>query len=129
MKVIRSAEVPTIPASHENPDAPGVWKRILATRGDFIEGHVQMVNWAHLPVGSAFQPHYHEDMQEIFVIVAGRAEIRAGETVAELAAGDAVLIPPRQVHQMRNTGHEVVNYVVVGVAEGETGRTIVVAGE
>jgi mannose-6-phosphate isomerase-like protein (cupin superfamily) len=116
-----------VPASHEDPLAPGVWKKILLGREDVQAGRVQMVNWARLPVGQAFAPHYHEDLQEIFVIVSGQAEITAGTETAVLRRGDVVSIAPREVHQMRNCGDTDVEYVVLGIAAGVGGKTVVVS--
>ncbi|MDA1232984.1 MAG: hypothetical protein O2856_19635 [Planctomycetota bacterium] len=37
-----------IPASHEDPENPGVFKRVIATQRNFQAGQVQMLNWAQL---------------------------------------------------------------------------------
>ena len=87
MKIIRTDDKSFIPASHENPLSPGVWKKVLFQRDELQPGTVQMVNWARLPVGNSFSAHYHEDMQEIFIIVAGEAEmVVAGERWCSAAA-------------------------------------------
>jgi mannose-6-phosphate isomerase-like protein (cupin superfamily) len=124
MKITRSADIEYVPASHENPVSPGVWKKVLCQRADLQAGHVQMINWARMPVGKAFAPHYHEDMQEVFVILRGTAEITIDEETAVLTAGDAVLIGARDVHVMRNTGEEDVEYLAMGISSGEGGRTV-----
>ncbi len=77
MRIIRSNQVPLVPASHEDPNRPGVWKRVLAQRNDLLDGRVQMVNWAVLPAGHSFEPHYHQDMQELFIIVDGEVHMAA----------------------------------------------------
>ena len=87
---------------------------------------VQMVNWAKLPVGNCFAAHYHEDMEEIFVIVHGVARMVVGEETAILRHGDTVLVAAREVHQMWNHGEEDVEYLVVGIAAGTGGQTVVV---
>ncbi len=84
----------------------GVLKKVLLEKADLQLGRVQMVNWADLGVGKRFARHYHEDMQEIFIIVQGEAEITAGTQTAMLRRGDAVVIDAREVHQMRNVGTE-----------------------
>jgi mannose-6-phosphate isomerase-like protein (cupin superfamily) len=128
MKTVFAADHPFVPASHENPLSPGTWKKILFQKDDLQPGRVQMVNWARMPPGHAFAPHYHEDMQEIFVILRGAAEITvAGQTVA-LAPGDAILIDAREVHRMVNTGAEDLDYLAMGVSAGAGGRTVVVEG-
>ena len=127
MKIIRGKDKSLIPASHENPLAPGVWKKVVFQRDELQPGTVQMINWSWLPAGSSFAAHYHEDMQEIFIIVAGEAEmVVAGQTVV-LGRGDTIAIDPREVHLMTNHGSEDVEYVVVGITGNQGGKTVVVA--
>ena len=85
-----------------------------------------MVNWASLAVGKQFARHYHEDMQEIFILVEGAAEITVGMETATLCRGDAVVIAAREIHQMRNAGTEAVEYLAIGISSEAGGRTIVV---
>ena len=85
-----------------------------------------MVNWALLGVGKHFARHYHEDMQEVFIIVQGEAEITAGTQTAALRRGDAVVIDPREIHQMRNAGTEAVEYLAIGITSEAGGKTVVV---
>ncbi len=126
MHIIRGSEIPLVAASHEDPKNPGVLKRVLATRDQLLEGRVQMVNWARLPRGSAFRAHYHEDMQEVFVIVSGRVSMSVEGTSVELAAGDAILVDPREVHTMQNACDSDVEYIVFGVTQDKGGQTVVV---
>ena len=125
MKIIRSQEVAFIPASHEDRDNPGVLKKILFNKNDFIAGSVQMINWALLPRGSSFASHYHEDMQEIFIMLNGPVIITADGTRKTLWSGDSISIPPRCVHTMQNRAHEDVAYIVVGISMGTGGKTVV----
>jgi mannose-6-phosphate isomerase-like protein (cupin superfamily) len=85
-----------------------------------------MINWAHLPVGHAFRAHYHEDMEETFVIVAGYCVMEVDGKSVELRRGDTLIVAPGEVHVMRNLGDEPVDYLVVGISRGEHGRPIVV---
>lgn len=126
MKLTSFASISFVPAGHENPAAPGVLKKVLLEKADLQPGRVQMINWAKLPVGKQFTRHYHEDMQEVFVLVQGEAEITVGTETAMLRRGDAVLIDAREVHQMRNTGHEDVEYLAMGITGEAGGRTVVV---
>lgn len=126
MKIVRFKDLKFIPASHEDPKSPGAWKKILLEKKDFIKGRVQMVNWAKLPLGRVFQPHYHEDMQEVFVLIKGKARIKIGKNKAVLKKGDAILIPIAKVHQMENLGKEAVEYLVIGVSLGKGGKTITI---
>ena len=60
------------------------------------------------------------------MIVAGRAHMEAGGETVVLQSGDAVLIEPREIHQMHNRDADDVQYVVMGVSAGQGGRTVVV---
>jgi len=125
MKLIRGTDRPFVPASHEDPRRPGVLKRVIRTRDEVLDGRVQMINWAKLPVGQAFRAHYHEDMEETFLIVAGQCEMQVNGQIHALGPGDTMVVAPREIHTMRNTGSATVEYVVVGVSTGENGQTIV----
>ena len=126
MQHVVSASLEYVPASHEKPDAPGVFKKTLFHREDLADGRVQMINWALLPAGKAFQRHYHEDMQEVFIMVGGSAKITVEQQTEKLSAGDAVVIPVGCVHTMKNIGPDNVIYVVVGISTGKGGKTVVV---
>lgn len=126
MKIVRFCDRTYVPASHEKPDAPGVWKKVLLGHDDLIDGRVQMINWALLPTGASFQPHYHEDMEEIFIILNGKVSITVDGTTEELRKGDAVVIPIRSTHVMHNTCNEDVCYIAIGITREGKGRTVVV---
>lgn len=118
-----------IPASHEDPLNPGVLKRVIATRDHFQSGHVQMLNWARLPVGCSFQRHYHEDMQEIFVLLTGIVEMECGSVRTIMRPGDTVIVAAREAHQMRNIGGEAGEYLVFGISSGQGGKTVVIEND
>lgn len=126
MRIVRAESQPFVPASHERPDRPGVWKRVLATHEQMLQGRVQMINWARLPVGSSFQLHYHEDMEETFIIISGNASMSVQGETMDLQRGDMVVVSPREQHLMMNTGTTDVEYLVLGVSLGLGGKTIVV---
>lgn len=126
MRLVRGGEIEFVSASHEDPQNPGVFKRVLATRDDILPGRVQMINWAKLPRDSQFNAHYHEDMQETFVILNGRVSMTVDGKEQELSAGDAILIEPREVHLMKNLSDEDVHYLVLGVTLDQGGKTVVV---
>lgn len=124
MHITKASRIDYIPASHESAQNPGVLKKVLARNTDLHEGNIQMINWALLPVGKSFEPHYHEDMQEVFIILTGLAEITIDRETALLESGDLVIIPPRSVHVMRNMGTEDVEYIALGISQTGTGKTI-----
>ena len=95
MKYIPADNSLYVAASHENPDRPGVLKRVIATASDFQRGQIQMLNWARLPGRSAFQRHYHEDMQETFILLTGQVEMSCGSQTVVMQPGDTVIVEPR----------------------------------
>ncbi len=126
MRVVRGADRPLVAASHEDPHNPGVLKRVLLDKADLQLGRVQMVNWALMPAGSRFARHYHEDMQEVFVLVAGVVEMTVAAETLSMARGDTVVIDALEAHQMYNPGPDEAEYLVLGVSAGQGGQTIVV---
>ncbi len=124
MKKICFDKLRFIPAGHEDDKNPGVFKKILLTYKDITEGcRIQMINWAKLPIGNSFVSHYHEDMDEIFIIVSGIVNINIDNELSVLEKGDCVFIPMRKVHKMENIGSEDVNYIVIGLSLGLNGKT------
>ncbi len=126
MKIFRISGREYVPASHENPAFPGVLKKVLLAASDISEGRLQMVNWALLPEGRTFQPHYHQDMEEIFIILTGASRITVERQTAELGPGDAVVIPIGSTHHMTNIGSGDVEYIALGISQGRGGKTVVV---
>ena len=127
MKFVAAGKMEFSPASHENPDNPGVFKKVLLGQTDFQDGTLKMLNWCRLPVGSAFQPHFHEDLQEVFVIARGTASMSVDGQTHLLEAGDCIVIDSREIHVMQNTCNEDVFYMVFGISRDEGGKTVVVS--
>lgn len=125
MNIIRSSTLPFVPASHEDPRDPGVLKKILFQRADLIDGNVQMINWALLPVGKSFRSHFHESMDEIFIMLSGEAQMTIESESEKLFRGDAVIVPMKAVHEMKNIGTDPVEYIVLGIVQKSGGKTIV----
>lgn len=125
MKKISFRDLSFLPASHEDFKNPGVVKKILFSKKDFSqEKRIEMVNWAILKKGKSFVPHYHEDMDEIFIIISGRVKIRVEGEEEILGKGDAVLVPMKKIHQMENISNNDVHYLVIGISLRKGGRTI-----
>lgn len=126
MKLVRWKDQEFVPASHEDKSAPGAIKKVLFTRELMQPGQPQMINWARIKVGNSFRAHYHEDMYEMFIIITGRVRIQMDGESAEMGPGDAVFVPERGVHEMSNIGDVDVDYLAIGIARGEHGKTVCV---
>ncbi len=77
-------------------------RELLAYRNSSIQR--QSLAEARLPPGAATAAHYHPNTEEIYYIVSGKAEMTLADTSREVGPGDAIAIPPGQVHTIRNTG-------------------------
>ena len=59
-------------------------------------------------------------------MLGGPVEMRVDEETLQLQAGDAILIDPKEVHEMKNISGADVEYVVFGISTEEGGKTVVV---
>lgn len=126
MKIVRFKKLKYVPASHEDPKKPSVLKKVLLTNQDLIAGKIQMINWAKLPVEKTFAAHYHQDMQEIFIIITGRAKMITDDEEIIVEKGDTVVVPVGAIHAMTNLGKVDVEYLAIGVSWQKGGQTVVV---
>lgn len=125
-RVIHFASLPSLPASHEDPKDPGVLKKILITYKDVIPGKIQMVNWCTLLPKKSFRSHYHETMDEIFIILSGKVKMVIDNETIMMQKRDTVIIPKRSIHTMTNLGSKTVEYIAIGVTADDKGKTVVV---
>ena len=84
-------------------------RELLAHRNSCIRN--QTLAEARLLVGGSTAPHRHLKTEEIYYILAGRGEMRIGEETREVSPGDAIAIPPGEVHEITNTGNEVLSFL------------------
>ena len=54
-------------------------------------------------------PHFH-DREELMILRRGVAAVTVDNETVQLVPGDLLLVPPRAVHQVRNTGAETAEY-------------------
>lgn len=72
------------------------------------------VELIRLPPGAKNFPfHSHATTWEFYLVMTGRGKIRAGKLTRPLQAGDCVLNPPGEPHQIINTGKTDLLYYVI----------------
>ena len=76
-------------------------RELLAYRNSAIR--CQSLAEARLPVGGATQEHFHPRAEEIYYITHGTGRIRIEDEMRDVAAGDAIAIPPGKRHKLWNT--------------------------
>lgn len=84
-------------------------RELLAHRNSCIRN--QSLAEARLASGAATAAHYHIRTEEIYFILSGQGAMRIGETLRHVGLGDAIAIPPGQIHQIQNTGHDTLRFL------------------
>lgn len=77
-------------------------RELLAHRNSCIRK--QSLAEARIAPGQSTTPHFHPQTEEIYYVLDGVGEMRIGEEVRQVRAGDAIAIPPGAPHQIRNHG-------------------------
>lgn len=86
-----------------------VIRELLAHRNSAIR--YQSLAEARVPPGASTTPHYHAKIEEIYYILAGTANLTIGMETQPVGPGDAIAIPPGQVHAISNTGNEMLTFL------------------
>jgi mannose-6-phosphate isomerase-like protein (cupin superfamily) len=76
-------------------------RELLAHRNSGIRQ--QSLAEARLPPGASSMPHYHPVTEEIYYILEGAGRMRVGDEIRTVGPGDAIAIPPGQVHSITTT--------------------------
>jgi mannose-6-phosphate isomerase-like protein (cupin superfamily) len=84
-------------------------RELLAHRNSCIR--LQSLAEARLPVGGQTAAHYHPQTEEIYYILSGEGRMRIGEELRDVGPGDAIAIPPAAIHQITNTGQNVLTFL------------------
>ncbi|MEO9176775.1 MAG: cupin domain-containing protein [Gaiellales bacterium] len=59
---------------------------------------------ATVPAGGETVEHYHPIAEEVYHLVSGAGRLRLGDELAEVRAGDTIVIPPGVRHKLWNPG-------------------------
>jgi len=71
-----------------------------STIREYLHTQAQSLAEASLEPGQATERHYHRRSEEIYLIVAGGGLMELDGEEREVAAGDAILIPPGAWHTL-----------------------------
>jgi mannose-6-phosphate isomerase-like protein (cupin superfamily) len=63
--------------------------------------------------GERLGAHYHNEVEETFFLLSGRATLVADGEEVPLVAGDAVRLPAPERHDLRNDGPEPARFVFI----------------
>jgi quercetin dioxygenase-like cupin family protein len=71
-----------------------------STIREYVHSPVQSLAEATLEPGQSTRRHYHALSEEIYLLIGGGGTMELDGERREVAAGDAVLIPPRAWHEL-----------------------------
>ncbi len=91
--------------------------RIRLGKDDFDKGQVVIVNWSVLPIGKSFALHYHESLQEVFIIFKGKVKAIVNGEEMILESGDGLIADINEEHTMENISNEDVIFLMFGVSD------------
>jgi uncharacterized cupin superfamily protein len=79
-------------------------------------GHAQpfAVELVRVPAGAIDWPyHSHSAQWEMYLIIAGRGQVRTPEGFTDVREGDCLIHPPGEAHQITNTGATDLVYYII----------------
>jgi mannose-6-phosphate isomerase-like protein (cupin superfamily) len=75
---------------------------------------ITYVSLAKLQPRLSYEPHEHEDHEEIYFIINGTGKVKIGNEEARFRDGDVIYIPEKTTHSIVNNGEEMVNFLAFG---------------
>lgn len=102
-------------------------RELLAHRNSCIRN--QTLAEARLQPGATTTAHHHVKSEEIYYVLEGQALMRVGDEIQPVRAGDAIAIPPGAVHQITNTGSDVLKFLCCCAPGYEHEDTVLAEGD
>jgi mannose-6-phosphate isomerase-like protein (cupin superfamily) len=84
-------------------------RELLAQRNSAIVK--QSLAEARLPAGASTTAHFHPVTEEIYYVLEGVGQMKVGDELQEVGPGDAIAIPPGQIHQITNVGTKLLRFL------------------
>ncbi len=105
-------------------DVPGEFRRL----GDALGAEQLAVTLIRVPPHSDFEQgtgHYHDEVEELYLVTRGTLTMRFGEDVRELGPGSVARVAPHTLRSHRNLGDEPVElWAISRRSEGDGGTKI-----
>jgi mannose-6-phosphate isomerase-like protein (cupin superfamily) len=101
-KIVAAAEVES---PYDDSDVPGAFRSLTES----LEAEQLAVTLIEVPPHSDLEQgtgHFHEEIEEIYLVTRGTLTMRFGEEIEEVGAGSAVRVAPRTPRSHRNCGEE-----------------------
>jgi len=79
---------------------------------------ITYVSLAKLQPTLSYEPHDHQDHEEVYYIISGSGQIKVGSESARFRDGDVIYIPEKMVHSITNDGSDMVEFLAFGGLTG-----------
>jgi mannose-6-phosphate isomerase-like protein (cupin superfamily) len=87
---------------------------------------ITYVSLAKLQPSLSYEPHEHQDHEEIYYIISGSGHIKIGDESSRFRDGDVIYIPEKTMHSITNDGEQMVEFLAfggfTGIKEGGSPR-------
>jgi mannose-6-phosphate isomerase-like protein (cupin superfamily) len=80
---------------------------------------ITYVSLAKLQPSLSYEPHQHNDHEEVYYIINGSGNIRIGDETARFRDGDVIYIPEKTMHSITNDGSEMIEFLAFGGFTGD----------
>ena len=107
MKVIKVEELPgVVPPAHYDLASRRIIETSVNTKG-------LVVSWTRMEPTGRTDPHTHEDVQHIFIVLKGELGIKMKNGEVLVKPGEAILISPGDLHGNFNASKGETEYIAV----------------
>jgi mannose-6-phosphate isomerase-like protein (cupin superfamily) len=107
---------------YEGTDVPGEFRRLTKDLGAEQLG----ITLIRIPPHSDFEQstgHYHDEIEEIYIITRGTLTMRFGDDIKKVSAGSVVRVAPKTPRSHRNEGDEPVDMWAISKQLGQADHT------
>jgi mannose-6-phosphate isomerase-like protein (cupin superfamily) len=88
-------------------------RAIFAAAAAGFESSLVTVLRNRIPAGAVNERHVHEDVEKVYYLLQGEAEIECGPWQQRAKAGDFIFFPAAIHHQIRSLGPEDLEFIVI----------------
>ncbi|MEO1402330.1 MAG: cupin domain-containing protein [Cyanobacteria bacterium J06635_1] len=99
---------------------PEIRKQVMLRSG--MLANLTNFSQARFGPGQVAAAHAHADMYEVFFVESGQGTIHIDGVAHAIAPGTCIAVEPGEVHEVMNTGEEVLVLTYFGLKEPRGGR-------
>lgn len=95
MKLLKLNQISTTLAHNQ------VKRKQMIKPGD-LKSKIQTVNYAWLEAGESFEPHKHNDCEELYFFLQGKGLMKINENEFEVKKNDFIVVEKNEWHSLKN---------------------------